>query len=350
MQLRTILSFFHFIILAFLLEACDQPVSILDIESESELVVYAFPTTDDEYLLNISLSQPVEGTTGTLHIEYLECTTNGRPDEVTLVREETHFGMPMAIFRVKGEHRSGDKISIIVRDVLHHEATASTTIPAAMPMDVTCIDTIRPKLRFLLNVHPSVTDDAYYATRLTAVWKNTRFDKTPEEYGYKYDDGPDEVYHSWNWVNFAPISYDHLSIDPSLEPLLNHYSDLNLDPWDEYYQNMYFFSSDDVRASSQSSSASVAGGKESGVVLHLQTEYPGQMNYIDVQFYTLSREYYLMLRQINDQLSNELAEAGLSQTYSTYSNVRGGFGCVAAYACTHYTYTPPAHDEEQLYW
>ena len=350
MQLRIILSLFHLIILAFLLEACDQPVSILDLESESELVVYAFPSTDDEYLLNISLSQPVSGTTGALHIEYLECTTNGRPDEATLVHEETHFGMPMAIFRVKGEHHSGDRISIHVRDVQHREATASTVIPATMPMDVTSIDTIRPKLRFLLNVHPTVAEDAYYATRLTSVWKNWRFDKTPEEYGYKYDDGPDEVYHSWGWVNYAPISYDHLSIDPSLEPLLNHYSDLNLDPWDEYYEKMYFFSSADVRSSSQSPSAPVSGGKEGGVVLHLQTEYPGQMNYIDVQFYALSREYYLMLRHINDQLSNELAEAGLSQTYSTYSNVRGGFGCVAAYACTHYKYTLPVLDEEQLYW
>lgn len=325
--------------------SCEHPVDILQIKSESELVLYAFPTTDDEYLLNISLARPTAGTNGTLHLEYIECTTNGRPDEVTLVHEETHFGMPMVIVRVKGEHRSGDRISILVRDTQHHEATASTTIPAATPMEVASVDTITSKLRFLLHVRPVATDNAYYATRLTSVFdRSDVFEKTPEDYGYEFDDGPDEFYHSWNWTNFAPIDYTHLSIDPSLEPLLNHYNDLDLDPWNEYYKKMYFFSNADVSASSQAQHLST-----DGLVLHLQTEIPSQADYIDVQFYTLSPEYFLMLRHINDQLSNDLSEAGLSQTYSTYSNVRGGFGCVAGYACEHHKYTPPAYEDSPLY-
>ena len=353
MQHRTILSFFHFIILSFLFFACDHPVDILKIKSESELVIYAFPSTADEYLLNVSLTRPTAGNVGTLGGLSVECTTNGSADEVRFVHAETHFGMPMAIYRVKGEHHSGDKVSIRVKaDAPSGEgksltATAETTIPATTPMEVTSVDSIYPKLRFLLRVPSLATSsqsgESYYATRLTSVKDN----HTEETWESAYDDGPDEVYHTWNWTNFAPIDYSHLELDLSLEPLLNHYTDLDLDPWNEYYEKMYFFSSDDVRTSSSVTSSTSA--TEGGVVLHLQTEYPSQMDYIDVQFYTLSPEYYLMLRHINDQLSNELGDVGLTQTYSSYSNVRGGFGCVAAYACTHYKYTPPVIDDEMYY-
>lgn len=326
------------------LTACDHPVDLLDIASESQLVIYAFPTTADEYLLNVSLSRPVAGTTGTLHIACLECTTDGRADEVTLLHTESHFGMPMAVYRVKGQHRSGDRVSISVRADAPSRggksltATAETVIPAAAPMEVASIDTIpaeSPKLRFLVRVPAlpltrgvggGLTGEGYYATRLTSVKDN----HTTVQWDSAYDFGPDEVYHTWNWVNYAPVSYSHLDIDPSLEPLVNHYSDLNLDPWNEYYAHMYFFTSDDVRTSSPSPS-----GTQGGVVLHLQTDLPGWADYVDVQFYVLSREYYLMLRHLNDQLSNELGEAGLSPTHSTYSNVSGGLGCVAGYTCSH---------------
>ena len=339
------------------LTSCEHTVSILDIEAESELVIYAFPTTDDEYLVNVSLTRPTAGVVGTLDDVSVECTTNGRPDEVTFVHAENHFSMPMATYRVKGEHRSGDKISISVKASSlgrKREAKASTTIPFATPMDVTSVDTIYSdgaKLRFLLHASLPLTGGAgvglaegYYGTRLTSVYHEPYFDDFDIDnyYGSKPSD-LDEVYHESDWLNFSPTRYSHLRINPSHEPLLNHYSDLNLDPWDEYYKCMYFFTSDDVRSSSQ-------GDNQGRVVLHLQTDFPRQPEYIDVQFYTLSREYFLMLRHINDQLSNELAESGFAQTYSTYSNVHGGFGCVAAYACSHYLYTPPAYKGDEIYY
>lgn len=333
------------------LTSCEHTVSILDIEAESELVIYAFPTTDDEYLVNVSLTRPTAGEVGTLDDVSVECTTNGRADEVTFVHAESHYGIPMATYRVKGEHRSGDNISISVKASSlgkPRAATASTTIPAPAPMDVTSVDTLyadSPKLRFLLHASlPLRGDEGYYATRLTNVYHEPYFDDFDIDnyYGSKPSD-LDEVYHESDWLNFSPTRYSHLRINPSHEPLLNHYSDLNLDPWDEYYKCMYFFTSDDVRSSSQ-------GDNQGRVVLHLQTDFPRQPEYIDVQFYTLSREYFLMLRHINDQLSNELAESGFAQTYSTYSNVRGGFGCVAAYACSHYLYTPPAYKGDEIYY
>lgn len=349
MQLQSILS--SLCILTFLFAACDHPVSILDIEAESELVVYAFPTTDDEYLVNVSLTRPTAGQVGTLDDVSVECTTNGRPDEVTFVHAENHFGMPMATYRVKGEHHNGDQISISVKASSlgrNREATASTTIPSLTPMEVTSVDTIYSdgaKLRFLLHASLPLTEaESYYATRLTSVSHEPYFDDfDPDNYYGSKPSDLDEVYHESDWMNFSPTRYSHLHIYPSLEPLLNHYSDLNLDPWDEYYKCMYFFTSDDVRSSSQ-------GDSQGRVVLHLQTDLPNRPEYIDVQFYTLSREYYLMLRHLNDQLSNELAESGLAQTYSTYSNVRGGFGCVAAYACSHYQYTPPVREGDDIYY
>lgn len=353
MQLRTILSFFHFVFPAFLFLACDHPVDILEIKSESELVIYAFPTTDDEYLLNVSLSRPTVGQLYPELVEALdeatvECTTisaagsgQARADEVNFVHSETHFGMPVAIYRVKGKHHSGDKINICVKASAlgkNYEATASSTIPSATPIEVMSVDTFNTglKVRFLLNVSLPTSDEGYYATRLTSVRNDPYFDNHDD------DDRPhfNNIYYESYWQNPSSTRYEHLAIDPSFEPLLNHYSDLNLDPWNEYYEKMYFFSSDDVRTSS--SQQTDGNGK---VVLHLQTDTPNMCDYLDVQFYTLSPEYYLMLRHLNDQLSNELAESGLSQIYSTYSNVRGGLGCVAAYACTHHQYTPPVHDD-----
>lgn len=316
------------------LSSCDRSIEILDIACESELVVYAFPTIADEYLLSVSLSRPTAGSVGMLDVESVECTTNGQPDEVDFVHAETHFGMPMAIYRVKGQHHSGDKISICVKDRQHRVATAATTIPSAHRMEVVSVDTVATpyggyKQRFLQRVWPDAAGTGYYATRLTSVWA------VPDEWVYDYDGlDPDEIYHNWDWQNYSSVRYYHLSVDPNYEPLLNHYSDLDLASWNEYYQRMYFFTADDIRSSSQSE------GKAS-IDLHLQADILSQVDYIDVQFYTLSPEYFLMLRHINDQLSNELAEVGLSQTYSTYSNVHGGLGCVAAYACTHYKYTPP---------
>lgn len=327
------------------LTSCDHPVSILDIEAESELVVYAFPTTDDDYLLTVSLTRPTAGHTDSLDLRNITCTTNGRPDQVTFLHYERHFHMPMAIYRVQGQHHSGDLISITVTDAHRHTAQATTTIPPSTPMQLTRVDTIQTdalRLRFLLHVTlPMAGTDgrplaqAYYATRLTSEFDRD-YDTVPDDYDYAYDDSPDEIYHTGNWSNYAPTTYNHLAIDPAYEPILNHYSDLNLDPWNEYYASLYYFTTDDLLDHLSPESLI-----HSGLDLHLQTDFTRWNSRIDVQFYTLSREYYLMLRHLNDQLSNELADVGLSQTYSTYSNVRGGFGCVAAYTCQHATHTPP---------
>lgn len=331
-----------------LLASCDRPIEILDIRCESELVVYAFPSTDDEYLLTVSLSRPTAGHAAVegLNLTSVESTTNGRPDDVTLLHEETHYGMPMAIYRVKGEHHSGDKISISVKDANGRSASASTIIPVTTPMDVTRIDTVETasggsQLRILEHFTPqtSAKEIAYYATRLTTVWDTG--DDNDYNNGF-YD--PDNVFHENYMYTYSRVHYIDVPINPAFEPLLNRYNDLDLDAWNEYYAYMYFLSTDDILRSSQAE-----GLTHGGIDLHLNiSSLWQQMDYLDVQFYTLSPEYYLMLRHINDQLSNELAEVGLSQTFSTYSNVRGGLGCVAAYTCSHYKYTPPVIESDGM--
>lgn len=337
------------------LTSCDHPISIIDIECESELVVYAFPSTDDEYLLSISMSQPTSGTIGTLNLTCVECTTSptagsgqGHADDVTFIHKETHFGMPMAIYRVKGQHRSGDKITINVKDADGRSASASTIIPATTPMDVTSIDTVftasgSMQIRILEHFTPQTPgkDAAYYATRLTTVLDmGEDMDYNSSFYN------PDDIFHEFNMYTSSRVQYNHVPINPAFEPLLNRYNDLDLDAWNDYYAYMYFLSSDDILRSSQAE-----GLYHGGIDLHLNVSSLWQQkDYIDVQFYTLSPEYYLMLRHINDQLSNELAEVGLSQTFSTYSNVRGGLGCVAAYACSHYKYVPPVIESDGMYY
>lgn len=337
------------------LTSCEHPISILDIECESELVVYAFPSTDDEYLLSVSLSQPTSGGISTLNLTTVECTTSptagagqSRADEVTFLHKETHFGMPMAIYRVKGQHHSGDKISISVKDAEGRSASASTVIPVTTPMDVTSVDTVETanngrQIRILEHFTPQISakDAAYYATRLTTVF-DTGFDMEDNSSYYN----PDDIFHDSSMYYYSKVQYHHERINPAFEPLLNRYNDLDLDAWNEYYAFMYFFSTDDILRSSQAE-----GLSHGGIDLHLNiSSVWHKIDYMDVQFYTLSPEYYLMLRHINDQLSNELAEVGLSQTFSTYSNVRGGLGCVAAYTCSHYKYVPPVIESDGMYY
>ena len=65
--------------------------------------------------------------------------------------------------------------------------------------------------------------------------------------------------------------------------------------------------------------------------LRLCTIQQPRQKVLRVHLFALSLEYYQMLRSLNDRDNNDIGRYGLSMIYSTYSNVHGGYGCVAGY-------------------
>lgn len=278
----------YYITILFLLTSCEKQISVIKLQDESKLLLYAMPTDSDEFLINISTTLPISGDETKLDIQQVQCWTNGIEDEVTYVKSVRNQGPEVYIYKAKGQHKSGDVISISVRDANLKTATASTVIPEPTDVNVTDLNTVewdnRKQLRFHIHFTDKPTND-YYAIRIvdSKVW------------GIIYQ-----------------------KIDTKLEPIFNHIIDSNLDAWNSDYQCLYAFSDQNISSNAN---------------MYIVTSYDESTQGYELEFYTLSRDYYLMLRHINDQQSSELNESGFSPMTSTYSNVKGGYGCVAGYIC-----------------
>lgn len=279
----------YYIIMLFLLTSCEKQISVIKLHDESKLLLYAMPTDSDEFLINVSTTLPISGDETKLDIQQVQCWTNGIEDEVSYVETVKNQGPYVYIYKAKGHHKSGDVISISVRDANLKTATASTVIPEPTDVNVTDLDTVEwnnmKQLRFHVHFTDEPTND-YYAIRIvdSKVW------------GIIYQ-----------------------KIDTKLEPIFNHIIDSNLEAWNSDYQCLYAFTDQNISTSNAN--------------MYIVTSYDESTQGYELEFYTLSRDYYLMLRHINDQLSSELNESGFSPMTSTYSNVKGGYGCVAGYIC-----------------
>lgn len=94
--------------------------------------------------------------------------------------------------------------------------------------------------------------------------------------------------------------------------------------WNNYYHKMYIFND------------SSFGNKQ--VNIHLLTLKKGWICAYKTQLFVLSPEFYSMLKSINDINNNDLGTNGLSFIFSSYTNVNGGYGCVAGYSMNETTW------------
>lgn len=308
-----------------ILSSCEQalPDFKIDQPAESQLLIYAFPSDADDYIVNVSMTKSIYSELNPLQNLQVTCTTNGKPDEVTLLNIETHQNLPIAIFKVHGKHNTGDDIRVKVDCVGVPSAEASTIIPITTDVILNDVsDTrINNQQYRIFNIgfqdHPS-TD--YYAVRVLSylIVDNEGGDYcTPDiERTDIYDD---ETYY-YNNLN----RYDFYRLSPDYEPLLQNYIDMNLDSWNENYKYMYIFNDEKIT--------------RPDVTMHLYAESCYDTS--TLQFYTLSPEFYAMLDRMNSQMNNELGSSGFSQMYATYNNIKGGYGCVAAYTMRACEYSP----------
>ena len=63
-----------------------------------------------------------------------------------------------------------------------------------------------------------------------------------------------------------------------------------------------------------------------------QIKEKGWIENYKTELITLSYDYYRMLKSLNDIKNNDIGSNGLSFMFSTYTNVQGGYGCVAGYS------------------
>ena len=290
-------SFLLYLIVAISLVSCQDTISLDQIKGKNALVVYAFPTTNDTIIINISASQPIRGNSEGLSITSVRCTTNGIDDLIVDADYTNDSETTVATYYAIGEHSIGDEIQITVNDDNLPTVSARTIIPASKAIEATKIDTtfykgsLYTRLRLTFEDNESST---YYAVRVVGLY-------VPEDESTK---GRTEF----------------VELETSAEPILNNYSnaELGFGSWNDYYHNMYIF--DD------------SSFKNRSATLHLYTRQKSWLESYKVQLFVLSPEYYRMLKSLNDIKNNNIGSNGLSFMFSTYTNVNGGYGCVAGYS------------------
>lgn len=268
--------------------SCHDSISLDQIKGQSALVVYAFPSEGDTIEIRVSATRPLRGKGEKLSLTNVRCTTNGRNDIIVA----SELSDSVAVYYAIGNHRGGDSITIMVSDATLPTTTASTRIPNHVCIEEVSIDSTLYKGNPYTRLQLAFCDDAnadYYAVRMVG---------KRGAYGKK----------------------EYAELETATEPVFNHYSspDIEYNSWNDYYQYMYLFDDFSIR--------------DRYSVLHLSTLEKRWIESYKAQLYVLSPEYYNMLRSLNDARNNDPGAYGLSFMFPTFTNVQGGYGCVAGYS------------------
>lgn len=275
--------------------SCQDRINLGGQRGESRLVVYAFPSDKDTIGIKVSVSRPINGRQTGLNVTDIRCTTNGVDDKIVHICDTVESGFPIAFYHAIGRHSQGDEVRILVEAGGLPSAVSSTLIPRSPVIDGRSEDSTSLKGDFYSRLTLSFRDNndaSFYAVRIKGRHVGEDAGVAPEEF---------------------------LEVETSAEPLLNYYSSVSPDfgSWNDYYHHMYIFDDSSFRNAS--------------ACLHLYVLQRAWIEAYRLQLFALSEEYYRMLKSLNDLKNNSLASYGLSFAYATYSNVQGGYGCVAGY-------------------
>ena len=282
------------LIACLLLTSCADEIDISKLDSQQFITMYAFASSNDTIPIEISAAKHLNGKSSSLIIDTVLCNTNGDTDIVELVGRDTINGIIREKYNAVGKHGEGDKIDIMIKGQKMPDVYASTVIPPFANIKTCIMDTVSYKgslhVRFNLELSDSVFCH-HYAVRIVG--------------RYTSDDG--------SYVK------NYQEIETSAEPFLNNYSEISMDFSDNngYYHNMYIFNDETAN-----------DGK---IRLHLYVMQQFWMEDYKVELFSLSPEYYIMLKSLNDIRNNTLGEYGLSFVSKSYTNIINGIGCVGAF-------------------
>lgn len=272
--------------------ACRDTVCLDQLQKENTLVVYAFPTTRDTIPIMVSVAKAMNRQQQGLCCIQIRCTVNGADDRLIYLGTENYDGFPVASFFAIGKHQVGDSIVISARSQDFAEARGTTIIPPPGKIGGCQIDTILYKgnnyTQLRLEIQPS-SASRYYAVRLEG----------------------------WNVLDEGIEEKEYKKVETTLEPLLNYYtdSDIEFGTWNDYYHRMYTFEKPETEP----------------FYIRLCTTERRYTSAYRTQLFSLSPEFFLLLKSLNDTDNNDIGKYGMAFVRPTFSNVIGGYGCVAAY-------------------
>ena len=284
-----------------MLVSCRDSLSIDVVEDAMQIQVYAFPSSNDTIEIEVSLCKPLNGRMPVFDIKDVICKTEGVHDRVEYIGCTEKSGIPVCRYIAVGEHSEGNEVSIDVIGRDGEIASARTVIPFNTSVSDARLDTIyykgSPYSRLSLSFSRNEDKNVYYAVRVEGLIK-------------RRESGESDL-----------MEWQDLEI--SLEPMLNNnvYADLSVGGDDDYFNNLYLFDG-----------ANLMGNN---VTLRLCMMQHSWINSYRAELFTLSKEFYFMLKSFNDIENNVFASHGLGFTYPSFSNVSGGIGCVAGFQVEH---------------
>lgn len=297
---RHIIIIFSFF--AYLLTSCSDSIDIKQTEYP-KFVIYAFATVGDTIPITVSVTRPIGQAVPVINGIKVSCVVNGSEDNVVLADSTNVSGIPVWTYYALGKHKVRDKIKVSVNSSPPYgggvggEAYGCTIIPPSPNMNSIRLDSTFHKEDYYTDIRISlhkVEGVSYYATRLQGMDYFSESDST---------------------------SYEYKEVETSMEPLLNDLTDaeLGFGTKNDFYHLMYVFDPSSI--------------KSDLVTVHLNTVQRIYTQEYRAELYSLTQEYYFMLKSINDIKNNEMGEHGLAFIRPTYTNVQGGYGCVAGYGC-----------------
>ena len=295
---------FFILITLCMLTSCGDNIDIRQGEPP-KFVIYAFPSASDTISITISVTKPAGHNTPALSHATISvtCQTNGKADVIMFADSSNVSGLPVLTYYAIGKHKTGDRVRVSVVPANHQDgidltkAWGETQIPESPSIDSISMDTIFHKeddyTRFRVAFHKT-HGVQYYAVRVK---------------GMEYFESVDSV---------SCVSEE---IETSLEPLLNGLTDteLNFGTNNDFYHLMYVFDSSQVTSQA--------------VTLRLCVLGQPYTSAYRVELFSLSPDFYQVLKSINDINNNDIGTHGLAFIQPTYTNISGGYGCVAGYGC-----------------
>ncbi len=324
-------------------------------DAKAKLVVYCMPSTADTTYITVSRSIPLK--------QYNATQKNVLIDDAAISYQLNGQTMPVTAlgngrYRVVGKQKAGDKVQLRVEAQGLEAVEASTEIPQAIGISHLATRMVRMKedpsssVKDFLQLQATFTDPAethdYYAVCVrrkmlrnfhVACYKNIGGEMQVVRVYYDYDEYLEtSKYQQWDSTSIE-YQYDnfYVPITTASEPLLNPLSDID-DDFDfssEFYQNFYIFDDATINGKTYTLHLNIepfvrATNMSDKAAKELKRLYNIEEG-VEVELYHITPAYYRFLQALNDVSNNSLAQAGLSNIRTTYSNVQNGMGICAGF-------------------
>ena len=347
---------FFILFLALSVMSCKDDFSVSNLpDAKPKLVVYCMPSTSDTTYITVSRSIPLK--------QYNTTEKNVMIDDAVISYQlngqtRTVTALGNGRYRVVGKQKAGDKVQLRVEAQGLEAVEASTEIPQAIGISHLATRMVRMKedpsssVKDFLQLQATFTDPAethdYYAVCVrrkmlrnfhVACYRNMGGEMQVVRVYYDYDEYLEtSKYQQWDSTSIE-YQYDnfYVPITTASEPLLNPLSDID-DDFDfssDFYQNFYIFDDATINGKTYTLHLNIepfvrATNMSDKAAKELKRLYNIEEG-VEVELYHITPAYYRFLQALNDVSNNSLAQAGLSNIRTTYSNVRNGMGICAGF-------------------